>query len=82
MVIASGMLTKVDRQHLQLLPLGPVDALSEGDVTMVSVTTVVAGKCIFVTTPHGRGQLDITDISDHYTENPLQTLTKDGTSIL
>ena len=38
------------------------------------IKEAVPDHALLLTTPHGMGRVDITDISDHYADNPLEEL--------
>ena len=40
------------------------------------VKEVLADQALLVTTPLGVGRVDITDISDHYVDNPFEAVKK------
>ena len=45
---------------------------SIGDIVLGLVKQVDPDKPILLTTPYGVGRVDITDVSDLYTDNPLE----------
>ena len=43
----------------------------EGSIVLGRVYQVILGQALLVSTPYGNGRIDITDISDSYTDDPL-----------
>lgn len=56
--------------------VGDVGAPSEGDIVPALIKEVVADQALLLMTPHGMGRVDMTDVSDHYTDNPLEGMKK------
>ena len=56
--------------------IGDIGSLSKGDVVPALIKEVVPDQALLLTTPHSMGRVDITDITDHYTDNPLEELKK------
>ena len=52
--------------------VGDVGDPAEGDIIPALIKEVVADQALLLTTPLGRGRVDITDVSDHYTDNCLE----------
>ena len=55
---------------------GAIGSPSKGDIVPAQIREVVPDHALLLTTPHGMGRVDITDILDHYTDNPLEGLKK------
>lgn len=56
--------------------VGDIGAPSEGDIVPSLIKEVIADQALLLTTPHGMGRVDITDVSDHYTDNSLEGMKK------
>lgn len=55
---------------------GDLGEPSVGDVVLGMFKEVIPGQALLLTTPHGIGRVDITDIADHYMDHPLDSLNK------
>ena len=55
---------------------GDVKSPSKGDVIAGQFKELVTDQALLLTTPHGLGRVDVTDISDHYADSPLEGLKK------
>ena len=53
---------------------GPVSEPCEGDIVTGRVKQVLPGHALLVSTPHGTGRIDITNISDTFVEDPLKQM--------
>lgn len=56
---------------------GLLESPSEGDILPAHIKQVLANQALLVSTAHGLGRVDITDISDHYVDDPLKTVRGD-----
>lgn len=59
-----------------IVHVGDIGAPAEGDIILALIKEVVADQALLLTTPFGMGRVDITDVSDHYTDNCLQGMKK------
>ncbi len=56
---------------------GPVGTPSVGDITIGQIKQVVeSSQAVVIATHFGLGRVDVTDISDHYVDQPLKTVEK------
>ena len=56
--------------------VGGVGDPAEGDIIPALIKEVVANQALLLTTPLGMGRVDITDVSDHYTDDCLEGMKK------
>ena len=59
-----------------IVHVGDIGAPAKGDIIPALIKEVVADQALLLTTPLGMGRVDITDISDHYTDDCLQGMKK------
>jgi hypothetical protein len=55
-----------------------IGASSEGDIIPAQIKEVVADQALLLTTPLGMGRVDVTDVSDHYTDDCLEGMKKNS----
>ncbi len=57
---------------------GPLTSPRLGETLLAQAHEYSPGLWVMMTTPRGRGRLDVTDISDYYQEDPFETIEESG----
>ena len=49
-----------------------------GEMVLAQAHEYILGRGVMMTTHHGPGRLDITDVSDHYQDDPFEPIEQSG----